>query len=111
MYECSSPFASSDDHLAGLLGVLDGGLAGYLGHLRDPLRLARLEQLHDARKAVRDVGACDTSGVEGPHGQLGAGLTDRLRGDDADRVAEVAHGAGGERHAVAGAANPASASH
>ena len=53
------------------------------GDLRQALGLARLEELHDARQAVRDVRAGDAAGVERPHGQLRAGLADRLRGDDA----------------------------
>ena len=60
-----------------------------LGDLREALRLARLEQLDDARQAVRDVRAGDAAGVERPHRQLRAGLADRLRGDDADRVADL----------------------
>ena len=84
-----------------LLVVLDRDLAGDLRDLREALRLARLEELDDAREAVRDVGARDTSGVEGPHRELRAGLADRLGGDDADRVAEVAHRAGREGDAVA----------
>ena len=60
-----------------------------LGDLREALRLARLEQLHDARQAVRDVRAGDAAGVERPHGQLRARLADRLGGDDADRVADL----------------------
>ena len=50
--------------------------------------------------------AGDAAGVEGAHGQLGAGLADRLGGDDADRVAELDHRAGRERPAVAGLADP-----
>jgi hypothetical protein len=38
---------------------------------------------------VRDVLTRHTTGVEGTHRQLGAGLTDRLGGDDADRLADV----------------------
>ncbi len=80
------------------------------GDVRQGLRLARLEQLHDARQAVRDVGAGDAAGVEGAHGELRAGLADRLRGDDADRVAglgELARGrvapvaAGADAHVAA----------
>src|SRR5690606_7157653 len=47
------------------------------------------------------VGRGHTTGVEGPHRQLGAGLTDRLGGDDADRLADVDELAGGQRTAVA----------
>ena len=66
-------------------------LAADLRELRGALRLARLEDLDDARQAVRDVRAGDTAGVERPHRQLRARLADRLRGDDADRVADLAH--------------------
>ena len=88
-----------------LVGLLDRDLAVDLGDLRQALRLARLEQLDDARQALRDVRAGDAAGVERPHGQLRARLADRLRGDDADRVADLDHGAGGQRAAVAGLAH------
>jgi hypothetical protein len=47
-------------------------------------------------------GAAD---VEGPHRQLGAGLADRLGGDDADRFTDVHRRAAGQVAAVAGAAD------
>ena len=47
-------------------------------------------------------GAAD---VEGPHRQLGAGLADRLGGDDADRFADVHRRAARQIAAVAGAAD------
>ena len=72
-----------------------------VGDLRQALRLAGLEQLHDARQAVRDVRAGDAAGVERPHGQLRARLADRLGGDDADRVADLGQLAGRHRAAVA----------
>ena len=75
------------------------------GHLRQALGLARLEQLHDARQAVRDVRAGDAAGVERPHGQLRARLADRLGGDDAHRVADLRRGARGHGPAVAGLAH------
>ena len=50
--------------------------------------------------------AGDAAGVERPHGQLRAGLADRLGGDDADRLAGPDHLAGGE---VAAVARPADA--
>ena len=58
----------------------------------------------DTRQTVRDVLTGDAAGVEGTHGQLGAGLADRLGGDDADRLADVDQLAGGQRPAVAGRA-------
>ena len=56
--------------------------------------LARLEER--LRAALRDA-----ADVEGPHRQLRAGLADRLRGDDADRLAGVHLGAAGEIAPVA----------
>src|SRR4051812_48329187 len=90
-----------DDDRAGLVGVLDRDRAADLGDLRQALRLAGLEELHDAREAVRDVRAGDAAGVERTHGQLRAGLADRLGGDDADRVADHRRLAGGQGAAVA----------
>src|SRR5262249_31966454 len=66
-----------------------------------PFGEARLEQFLDSRQAVGDVLACHTTGVERPHGQLGAGLTDRLRRDDTNRLADVDPLAGGQRPPVA----------
>src|ERR1019366_9839658 len=88
-----------------LVGLLDRDHAVLLGDLRQALRLARLEQLDDARQAVRDVRAGDAAGVERPHRQLRAGLADRLRGDDPDRVADLSDLAGRHRSAIAGLAD------
>src|SRR5436305_499393 len=71
------------------VGPLDPRPARRLGDRGDALRDARLEQLADPGQAVRDVLTGNTTGVERPHGQLRAGLTDRLGGDDADRLADV----------------------
>ena len=49
--------------------------------------------------------AGDAAGVERPHRQLRARLADRLRGDDADRLADADQLAGGQVAAVAGAAD------
>src|SRR3954463_10419363 len=93
-----------DGELAELLAVLDPDRTGQLGDRRLALGHARLEELHHTRQTVGDVLTRDTTGVEGAHRQLGAGLTDRLGGDDADRLADVHQLAGRERPAVAGGA-------
>src|SRR4029079_6474198 len=49
--------------------------------------------------------AGDAAGVERPHGQLRAGLADRLGRDDAHRVADLGGLAGRHRAAVAGLAH------
>jgi hypothetical protein len=67
-----------------------------------PLGGASLEQLDHAGQTAGDVGAGDTAGVEGPHGELGAGLADGLGGDHADGLADLDVLARGQRHAVAG---------
>ena len=102
-YSCTSePSSGVTSDLAGLVGVLDLDPAGGLGDRRPTLGLTRLEELDHARQTLRDVvGRGHTTGVEGPHRQLGAGLTDRLGGDDADRLADVDELAGGQRAAVA----------
>ena len=105
-----------DGRLVGLAaGDLDppgAGLAGQdLDHAVDvaDLRLALgdagLEELLDARQAGRDVQAGDAAGVERAHRQLGAGLADRLGGDDADRLAGADEVAGRQVAAVAEAAD------
>src|SRR5690242_17152993 len=60
-----------------------------LGDDRLALRDASLEQLLHAGQALGDVHAGHTAGVERAHGQLRARLTDRLRGDDAHRLADL----------------------
>src|SRR5262249_8271505 len=75
---------------------------GRLGDRRTTLRDARLEDLLDTGQTLGDVvGRGHTTGVERPHRQLGAGLADRLRRDDADGLADVHELAGGQRTAVA----------
>ena len=95
-----------DRQLDGLVRLLDRDLAVDLGDLREALRLARLEELDDTRQTLSDVQPGNTAGVEGPHGELGARLADRLRGDDADRVPDLDEEAGRRHDAVALAANP-----
>ena len=91
-----------DEDLAGLVGLLDLDAAGGLGDRRTTLGRAGLEELDHAGQTLRDVvRGGHTTGVEGTHRQLRAGLTDRLGGDDADRLADVDELAGGQRAAVA----------
>src|SRR5262249_22419962 len=80
-----------DDHFQRFVGFFDRRFTRGLGHLGQTLRFTRLEELDDPRQTLRDVLPGDTAGVERTHGQLGARLADRLRGDDADRVADVDH--------------------
>src|SRR3954467_15970965 len=94
-----------DRRLGATLRVLDLDLAADLRERGGTLRVARLEDLDDTRQTVRDVRAGDTAGVERPHRQLRARLADRLRGDDADRVADLGDLARGEERAVARAAH------
>src|SRR5215218_2886156 len=92
--------------LHALLDVLDPDPAGELGDGGHALGGAGLEQLLHPRQAVGDVLTGDAAGVEGPHGQLGAGLADRLGGDDADRLADVDQPVVGQAAAVAQLAHP-----
>ena len=57
------------------------------------------------RKTLGDIAARDTAGVEGSHGQLRTGLTDRLRRDDTDRLTDLHRLAGRHVGAVALRAN------
>ena len=83
------------------LVLADADDAAGLGEAGRTTRGAGLEQLDDARQTAGDVLAGHTTGVEGPHRQLRAGLADRLGGDDADGLAELDRLAGGQRTAVA----------
>ena len=94
-----------DDPLA-LFVLAEPHDTGRLGQSGRALRRAGLEQLDHTRETVGDVLTRDTTGVERTHGQLRARLTDRLRRDDADRLAHVDELAGGEHRAVAAAADP-----
>ena len=94
-----------DDALA-LLALSEAHHTRRLGENRRALRRTGFEQLDDARQTVRDVLAGNTAGVERPHGQLRAGLTDRLSSDDADGLTEVDRLARCEHRAVATAAHP-----
>src|SRR6267378_4469172 len=64
-----------------------------------------ISELLDARQALRDVHARDATGMERPHGQLGAWLADRLGGDDAHRLTDLDQLAGRQVAAIAQAAD------
>src|SRR6185312_13766579 len=105
---CSSDLLAlvvGDRQLDGLVGLLDRDLAVDLSNLREALRLARLEELDDTRQTLSDVQPGNTAGVEGPHGELGARLADRLRSDDADGVPDLDEESGRGHDAIALAAN------
>ena len=102
--------AGHSGHCVDLLGAVVGN-HGYLTTaplvLADPdhagdacqgclaLRCTGLEELHDPREAAGEVLADHAAGVEGTHGQLGAGLADRLGCDHAHRLADLDVLAGG----------------
>src|ERR1700686_2628208 len=97
--------ARGDLDLASGLGPDDLHLAIDLGDDRLALRDTGLEELLDARQALRDVGTRNATGMEGPHGELGAWLADRLGGDDAHRLTDLDQLAGRQVAAVAQAAH------
>ena len=79
--------ADHDDPLAFLFVKPDG--AGDLGDDGAVLGLTAFKQLNDSGKTLCNVfGVCNTAGVEGTHGQLGAGFADGLCGDNADGLAD-----------------------
>ena len=65
------------------------------------LRAAGLEQLDHAGRPCVMSSPANTAGVERTHRELRARLTDRLRGHDADGLAEIGGGLRGEHRAVA----------
>src|SRR4029077_5871755 len=92
-------------HLARAFLADDLELAVDLGDDGLALRDASLEKLLHARQALGDVHSGHAAGVERTHGELSARLADRLRGDHADRLADLDDLAGGQVAAVAGAAD------
>ena len=94
-----------DREFTGLVAVLDDELAARLCEDRLAFRLAGFEELGDAREAVSDVLARNSTRVERAHGELRTRLADRLRGDDAYRGADVDRTAARKIPAVAGLAD------
>ncbi|CAN4038227.1 Arginine-binding extracellular protein ArtP, partial [Dysosmobacter welbionis] len=97
------PVRCGDDdvHQAALAGLFELDRAADLCQSSHPLGLTGLKQFLDTGKALGDVAAGQTAGVEGTHGQLGAGFADGLGGNDADRLARTHRLLGGQVHAVA----------
>ena len=83
------------------LGLLNADNAGNLRQSCDFLRFAGLKQLFNAGKALRDIRSGNAAGMESTHRQLRARLADRLRCDNADRLANPARGIHREVRAVA----------
>ncbi len=88
-----------DDALALLFADLDDAVV--FRHRRFTLGLARFEDFLDARETGDDVLGRDAAGVERAQRELRARFTDRLRGDDADGLADVHLEPGREIAAVA----------
>ena len=103
--ELGAVVADDRDDLLALLVLAEPDHSGDVGHQRRALRGAGLEQLDHAGQTVGDVLTRDTTGVERTHRELGSRLTDRLRGDDTDRLAEIGDLAGREHAAVAARAH------
>ena len=58
------------------------------------------EQLNNARQTAGEVGTSNTTGVEGTHGELSAGLANRLCSDNANGFANFDEHAGRKRKSV-----------
>ena len=73
-----------------LLGVILRDNTGDLAHNGHALGTAALEQLLNTGKTLGNIlSRCNTAGMEGTHGQLGAGLADGLCCDDTDGLAQL----------------------
>src|SRR6185312_14000152 len=94
----------NDGDLVEALTVLETHATGDVGDRRLAPRHAGLEQLLHPRQTAGDV-LTHTTLVERTHGQLRAGLTDGLGGDDADGLADVDQLAGGHGPSVTGRAD------
>ena len=86
----------------GLVGVLDLDAAGGLGDQGHTLGVRASNSSTTRGRPWVMSSPRRTTGVEGTHRQLRAGLTDRLGRDDADGLADVDELAGRQRAAVAG---------
>ena len=81
-------------------------LTGHLGDDRSVLRAAGLEKLLNSRKTLCDIlGGRDTTGMERSHCKLCTRLTDGLRRDDTNSLADIDELTVSQRSAVAVSAN------
>ena len=83
------------------LVVADAHHTGGTGEASRTTRGTALEELDHAGQTAGDVLTGHTTGVEGTHRQLGAGLADGLGGDDADRLTDVDQAVRRQRTSVA----------
>ena len=77
-------FFVSNDNLTLLLCITQLGFSTKLCDNGKTLGLSCLEKLLDTGKTLCDIVTGDTTTVEGSHGKLCTGLTDRLCSDDSD---------------------------
>ena len=102
VHDLFAPVVGNDGDLVELVALLQTDPPGDVGDRGTVTRNAGLEQLLHAGQTTDDVlTAGHTTLVEGTHRQLRAGLTDGLRGHDADGLADVDQLAGRHRTAVA----------
>src|ERR1700694_4389487 len=101
-----APVVGHDGDTASVLFLRDANHAGGASQDGRPLGRTGFEQLDYAWQPVGYVLARDASGVEGPHGELGAGFANGLGGDDTDSFAHLDPAPGGQGLAVAGGTDP-----
>ena len=107
-----------DFHLAGIAHLVGAGDPHPAASIGDQLHRAAdgrqeslalgasgLEEFQHPGQALGDVGSRHATGVESPHGQLGARFSDRLGRHDSHRGPFLDHLAGGQAHAVAALAH------
>src|SRR5699024_8105100 len=91
-----------DDDEAGLAAGVDRRPTGRLGDGGEALRITSYEEIDHAGQTLRHITRRrrGTTGLEGAHRQLRAGLTDRLGSDGTDRLTDVDELASGHGAAV-----------
>src|SRR5699024_9328295 len=78
------PVHTLEDHMLVPLGIVNVNGTGDFGHDGHGLGTAALEEFLNTGKTLGNIlGGCDTTGMEGTHGQLSTGLADGLSCNDA----------------------------